>query len=221
MESCVYLIYNKVNGKLYVGKSCEFNKRWIRHKRVARGGKEKYPKMFSFIHAAMNKYGFDNFAFKIIETHLTEEKSLVGEMKWIKFLRIEGYQLYNLTDGGDGSSGYKHTSEAIEKMRIINSGKGNPCYGRVATLEEREAISLTHRGKKISPEQIAKSANTRKINGTGIGVKNPRAKLTEDLVRQMRNDYPGLSYAKLAKKYGVAVRAAYCIVKKISYRNVD
>lgn len=114
--SCVYFIYNKINNKIYVGKSTELEIRWSRHLRVARGGKELYPTSFSWIHAAIRKYGESNFIFRIIEILPTEEEALSREIKWISELRIAGYSLYNLTDGGDGSSGYKHTPETIAKI---------------------------------------------------------------------------------------------------------
>lgn len=38
--------------------------------------------------------------------------------------------LVNLTDGGEGTIGYKHTEEAKEKNRIAASGKNNAFYGK-------------------------------------------------------------------------------------------
>jgi hypothetical protein len=36
--------------------------------------------------------------------------------------------LVNLTDGGEGTIGYKHTDEAKEKNRLASTGKNNPWY---------------------------------------------------------------------------------------------
>lgn len=38
--------------------------------------------------------------------------------------------LVNLTDGGEGTIGYRHTEEAKEKNRIAASGKNNAFYGK-------------------------------------------------------------------------------------------
>lgn len=38
--------------------------------------------------------------------------------------------LVNLTDGGEGTIGYRHTEEAKEKNRIAASGKNNALYGK-------------------------------------------------------------------------------------------
>jgi hypothetical protein len=37
--------------------------------------------------------------------------------------------LRNMTDGGEGPSGFKHSEESKEKNRISNSGTNNPYYG--------------------------------------------------------------------------------------------
>jgi len=51
--------------------------------------------------------------------------------------------LVNLTDGGEGTIGYKHTQEAKEKNRIAASGKNNAFYGK-----ERPDHSLKMQGDK-------------------------------------------------------------------------
>ena len=51
--------------------------------------------------------------------------------------------LVNLTDGGEGTIGYKHTDEAKEKNRLASSGKNNPWYKK-----ERPDHSLKMQGDK-------------------------------------------------------------------------
>jgi len=48
------------------------------------------------------------------------------EVFYIKKYRSEGIDLLNMTDGGEGSYGYKHTEESLLKMR----GENNPMFGK-------------------------------------------------------------------------------------------
>jgi group I intron endonuclease len=44
--------------------------------------------------------------------------------------------------------GYKHTEEAIRKMRILNKGKNHPFFGKRHTKESISKISLATKGNK-------------------------------------------------------------------------
>jgi hypothetical protein len=68
-----------------------------------------------------------------------EEECFIKENETILFFGLDN--LCNLTEGGEGSSGYKHTVEALEKMRAIASkrdwvGDKNPNYGGGHWTEE-------------------------------------------------------------------------------------
>lgn len=53
---------------------------------------------------------------EIIAENLSWEAAKWWEVRWIKALRTSGYDLVNLTDGGEGALGYKHNQESINKM---------------------------------------------------------------------------------------------------------
>lgn len=74
----------------------------------------------------VNKYGYDVM---IIEDNLINEDALTREIYWIK--RIGRKNLVNMTDGGEGSEGFKHSPEAIQKLkdREPRFGKDNGNYG--------------------------------------------------------------------------------------------
>ncbi len=119
----LYLIYNTINGKIYVGITSNPKTRWMRHKSDANSNRKQA------IHCAIFKYGNDKFIFKVVETIDTWEEANAKEMKWIKSLKENAYQLYNETDGGDGVVGTKWTEERKQRMSKLNSGEGNPMYG--------------------------------------------------------------------------------------------
>lgn len=69
------------------------------------------------------------------------------EIFYIKKYRDEGLNLLNMTDGGDGTYGYKHTEEAIGKM----SGENNHRYGKKHTeewIENAKKRIPANKGKK-------------------------------------------------------------------------
>jgi hypothetical protein len=55
---------------------------------------------------------------QIVIDCLTFNVAKFWEVCWIKALRNDGYRLVNLTDGGDGTRGYKHTEEVCEKISL-------------------------------------------------------------------------------------------------------
>jgi hypothetical protein len=79
----------------------------------------------------------------VLEECASDAAALVAEVKWIAHGRAQGWRLTNLTDGGDGTAGYrpsaetraklsaahrgfKHAPESIEKMRQAKLGKPRP-----------------------------------------------------------------------------------------------
>lgn len=76
--------------------------------------------------------------------------------------------LTNLTIGGEGVRGLKKTEKQLESIRQLNKsrprlyGKDNPMFGRVVSQETKDKISKRGRGRKQSPEHIAKRALAKK-----------------------------------------------------------
>lgn len=100
----------------------------------------------------VNKYGYDVI---IIDNNLSNENAILNEIYWIK--RIGRENLCNMTDGGEGSEGFKHSPETIQKLRDREPkfGKDNGNYG----------------GGNWSEESKIKFSEYQKINM--LGDKNP------------------------------------------------
>lgn len=140
----IYLIYNTLNGKIYVGKSQNSEQRFKSHLRIANGGKSIYPESFSYIHAALNKYGYNNFILKIVEQNIkNEEAAFSKEKEWISQFKMYGYQLYNLTIGGDGASGHKMSDLGKLKLSIFRKSTTPWNKGKVTPKEVREKQSIS------------------------------------------------------------------------------
>lgn len=113
-------------------------------------------------HNIVNKVGFK--AIKVVENE-DEELILLAEIERIDQLRKLGYKLCNITDGGQGISGlkhseeskrkmsesrknivpHKHTDESKQKIRQANTGV-------VFTEERKEKIRQKALGRKMSEE---------------------------------------------------------------------
>lgn len=91
----IYQIVNKVNGKIYVGKTeHSIEKRFKEHcSDYKKERNEKRP-----LYAAMRKYGIENFEISLLEeTNNPDER----ETFWIEYKKSFKYG-YNATLGGDG-----------------------------------------------------------------------------------------------------------------------
>jgi group I intron endonuclease len=126
----VYLIENKLNGKKYVGQTVRTLK--LRLYFHLRG--------HTYISNALRKYGVENFNIKALKECCTKEELNAYEKHFIKEFDTTNLGVgYNLTSGGEGSIGFKHTAETIKKLKLA-------CIGRVFSQETRNKISKSNSG---------------------------------------------------------------------------
>ena len=148
----IYQIKNKLNDKVYVGKSVNIPRRWNKH--ISDFNLNKYPKIL--IYKAFNKYGLDNFEFSILE--LCEEKDLIEkEISWIEKLKSKELG-YNMTLGGESNLGScnpfygkthsEDTKEHLSKLAKERTGIKNPFYGKQHT-EETKKLLAENKGKPV------------------------------------------------------------------------
>jgi len=98
--------------------------------------------------------------------NIEENESLQKEIMLIKTIgrrNLNNGPLVNLTDGGEGLSGFVYTEETLKKRSISQTGEGNGFFGHKHTEEVRKKHSLLVRGeshpmfgKKHSEETIKK-----------------------------------------------------------------
>lgn len=60
--------------------------------------------------------------------------------------------LINLTDGGDGASGYRATPETKSKISAAMRGENHPRFGKKTPQHVRDKIAAAHTGKSLSDE---------------------------------------------------------------------
>ena len=153
----VYKITNRVNGKFYIGitrNTAEF--RFRQHINNARH-KAKYSRLA----AAIIKYGKENFFVEVVETHSSDEQVKLAEIRLIKEARPH----YNVTLGGDGTTGHTLSEEQRQKARDRMLGsKIN--LGNKWSMERKAALSAKLKGRKAPIEtqlmRETRTANCRK-----------------------------------------------------------
>lgn len=156
------------------------------------------------------------------------------EIYWIKHYRDLGYRLTNLTDGGDGSNGWRPTKEQREAMSRARKGRKQSPESIAKT---RAAIT----GRKKSPEHIAKRLASAMANGTqAISQKaatdaaakankgrkqstqhiENRAKskrvATKEQVKLVRSLFGVMSHKKISEYTGLSMR----VVENIKYKPI-
>ncbi|HEX3747589.1 MAG TPA: NUMOD3 domain-containing DNA-binding protein [Bryobacteraceae bacterium] len=100
---------------------------------------------------AVKKYGRANIKIRFMPC-ASEAEALMEEIRLIAEYRAKGTKLINITDGGDGVSGLKHTDSAREKVRQANLGRK---HGPLPASAKAK-ISAVHKGKKKSAAHIEK-----------------------------------------------------------------
>ena len=88
-----------------------------------------------------------DYTVKLFEENLTEEQAFELECKIIEELRMYGYRLANLTDGGEGGSRFAPPPETRAKMRKAAIGNKHSC-GYNHTTEFREGVRKRLTGNK-------------------------------------------------------------------------
>lgn len=105
----LYKIYNKINGKFYIGKTNNTAKRWKQHEFESRNNSNL------LIHKAIRKYGIDNFEFTILSEFDTDKE--VCEEEIIQIKSSNKNMIYNIALGGNG--GFTMSIEKINSQYSI------------------------------------------------------------------------------------------------------
>ena len=165
--ACVYVLHlaSSPEDIRYVGRTkLDYpDKRLEIHMKDANTGKKYY--IHNWIRKAQDSG--DVVVARALETNLTWEESAAREIHYIAYYRSLGFDLTNMTSGGDGApdlpeevrlaksiklKGQKRSEETRAKMSAAQKGKhGKPC-----SPETKAKISLRNKNKVVLPETKAK-----------------------------------------------------------------
>lgn len=174
----LYIIRNTLNGKEYVGQSSNVGKRCMEHLRASDPSK--------LLYRAIAKHGVAAFE---VSCHLKGEVSTLPDLEVI-LIAERGTLVpkgYNLTEGGEGSTGYTPTQETRARMATAQIGRTHS----EATKERMRIARYANnhqKGVKLSEERKKTIAEmTRKLH-TGVK-RSPEAcqRIKESLVEVVKN----------------------------------
>jgi len=174
----IYQATNKINGKVYIGFTAHWPQRINGHNYDRRYGNAENKAFYN----AINKYGWEAFEWEVVyqsqdyeHTLKVMEPHFITEYRsWVGFEDCNGY---NITRGGEGTTGWKRSPELIESHR------------------------QQLKGRKQSPEHIEKRRQvmTGKPNPSVQGEKNPakrpevRKKISQAMIGRPKSESHKLS----------------------------
>ena len=157
----IYLIRNLVNGKGYVGKAFDVDKRWAAHVKEARSDRYDIP-----LHRAIRKYGPQNFTVTIIHCcgidHLDNaERRLIIERRTHK---TNGG--YNVAFGGDGG---RQPGDVIRRISASMVDRwADPVYRKRQVAAIAKGSSTPKAREANSRARCARSPEVNKRQGESL-----------------------------------------------------
>jgi hypothetical protein len=142
---------------------------------------------------------------EIWENGLPEDVALEQEVYWIKFLKSFGF-LTNMTNGGEGTSGFSPSIETRKKMSLAQKGrKKHPSsiektrqanIGKTCSDEKKKKISDSHKGK-IVPQSVREKMSK---GHTGVPRSEAtRKKISDGQAKRSIIDNNGVVYSSIAE----------------------
>lgn len=117
----VYRCINLTNSKSYIGLTKNsLEQRIAGHKFDCKSQSNPYSKFYN----AVNKVGWDNFRWEIVESCTSIEELRKREIYWIKYYRdlLGKENVYNISDGGSGGDNYIDNPRLSEIKKKISRG---------------------------------------------------------------------------------------------------
>lgn len=176
--------------------------------------------------------GKTSYEVDILFDDITYEFAKEKEKEFIELYKRkeDGGTLCNITKGGDGVLGLKHTEEARKKM-------GEPNKGKIISEWHRKKISEFHTGRFHSEESKRKMSE--KAKGKSIGRKASEetklkmiasakrgensciSKFKNNNILEIRKlSAEGISQRKIANLFKVAKYSIHCIVNRKTWKHI-
>ncbi|MCK9198571.1 MAG: GIY-YIG nuclease family protein [Bacilli bacterium] len=176
MNYLIYCIRNIINDKVYIGQTSDFEKR----------KKEHIKKLNINLHHnkhlqySWNKYGGDNFVFEILKDNIDIKEINDIEKLYILLFQTNNSDFgYNLTEGGDGVKGYKHSEEIIENMKRTRKN-------RIGYFKDKKH---TQEAKNNIREYAIENNNMKNKNHTEETKKKISLKMKETSKERRKNNF--------------------------------
>lgn len=199
-EHGIYLITCKANGRKYVGSAVNLDKRWRLHTTQLDTGKHGN----AHLQKAWNKYGPEEFFFKVLE--LVEDKSQLIEREqfYINTLSPE----FNICKVANSKQGVKASPELRARLSAAHKGKPSGRKGVAIPEHVKRKISESKRGVRTGPP----SEETRLA--IARGQRKGKNALTDDEVREIRRLHSvGVKCTEIAAAIGRGYYAVHDVLR--------
>ena len=137
MEQHIIYKITSPKGKVYIGRTINFESRMVEHKCEANKLRRDYP-----LYRAIRKYGWDNFTKEVLATVVGEDAAILLEASYIeKYDAVKkGYNsTYNTVGGGNVWNGNPEGLKLFKKkMARLTAGKKNGMFGKKQTEEAKQ-----------------------------------------------------------------------------------
>lgn len=144
----IYKATNLINGKAYVGKTIE-TLSYRKEKHIS----DAYTKRFNMIfHRAILKHGERNFKWETLDRVMFPDLLLDLEKFYIAKHNCKMPHGYNMTDGGEGLCGHKHSILTRDKMS--RSAKNKPPM-KESTKEKIRLANIGKHHSEITKKQMS------------------------------------------------------------------
>lgn len=165
-QCIIYLLHHPASKQLYIGKSAKGMKRPRGHSEPGQLKHYAHLPRAKWIQS-LKKRGLEA-QIVILEVCASPNDLDEAERFHISYFRSLGFRLLNLTDGGDGINGYRHSDKARARMSKKHKARANTDEGRQrmaemannywSTDEAREKKRLERLGYKHPDETKAKTS---------------------------------------------------------------
>lgn len=196
----IYKITNNINGKFYIGRAKNIEKRWRAHKTNCFD--PKAIDYYKCLYKAIREYGLENFTFEVIE-ECSEEELTEKEGYYISFYNANNPEIgYNRTNGYEypqyGLAGEEHPNHKLTEQEVYYIRE---CYNNHRNKDEvyeefKYKINFTGFHKiwngntwpKVHMDVYTEENKQYYAfqRNSHPGSSNPKAKLNEEMVKQIR-----------------------------------
>lgn len=215
--SYIYKINNKINNKMYIGSTDNYKKRFYTHKHELNNDKH----INIHLQRAWNKYGENNFEFKILE-ECNEKVKLEREQYYLDTLTPfypSGYNIVKIAGCSSIGDGENHPNSKLSNDFVIN-------IKRLLSEGIKQKDILEMYNGEITIGQLSKIASLDRWRNVGeeyneMIIKTKRKKWRDewmDIVIKMKNE--GKNFKEIGEfldfaEGGVRERYSYFIGKSI------
>lgn len=185
----VIYMYVSPSNKVYIGKTVREKQRKIEHRTKTINSKTYFGK-------ALKKYGYESFEYWVLFRFKTNKIDKLNKvLEWLERKCIQFYMSnysefgYNLTKGGDGVLGFKHSEETKQYLSKCSKDFMSHKEHRDALTGRPKGSIMSEKTKELlknHPTIVAKSKQVNQYDMNNLLINN--FKSISDAARSLHND---------------------------------